>query len=109
MEDAQEVVAAINGLRADLDQRHSENVDARAATDAKVAEAIRGIDELRRAFPGGDWDGHRRYHEAVIKRIEAREQFYQDLRTDLATKGLWAVIIALGGAVIFYIKVKLRS
>lgn len=109
MEGAQEVVEAINGLREDLDHRHSENVDAQAATNAKVVEAIRGIDELRRAFPGGDWDGHRRYHEAVIKRIEAREKFYQDLRTDLATKGLWAVIIALGGAVIFYIRAKITS
>jgi hypothetical protein len=106
MEGAKEVVDAINGLRDDIDQRHIENIGAQALTDGKLVEAIRGIDELRRAFPGGDWDGHRRYHEAVIKRIEAREKFYQDLRTDLATKGLWAVIIALGGAVIFYIKAK---
>ncbi|CAE6901015.1 hypothetical protein [Paraburkholderia domus] len=109
MDGAKEVVDAINGLRDDIDQRHVENVTAQAVTDAKVVEAIRGIDELRRAFPGGDWDGHRRYHEAVIKRIEAREKFYQDLRTDLATKGLWAVIIALGGAVLFYIRAKVTS
>jgi hypothetical protein len=109
MEGDKAIVDAILSLKADLDQRHGENIISQSVTNTKVVEIQRGVDEIRRAFPDGDWDGHRRYHEAIIKKLEAREKFYQDLRTDLATKGLWAVIIALGGAVIFYIKAKLTS
>jgi hypothetical protein len=97
MEGAKEVIAAIGGLRKDLDDRHSENATTLGVVETKVNEVIRRVDDLHDAFPGGDWDGHRRYHEAVIKRVEAREKFYQDLRTNLATKGLWALILMLTG------------
>jgi hypothetical protein len=96
MDAHQELIAAIGSLKSDLDQRHGENILAQAVTDAKVVEAIRGIDELRKAFPDGDPDGHRRYHESIIRRNEAREKFYQELRGELAKKGLWALVIAAG-------------
>lgn len=104
-----EVVAAIQSLQEDLNTRHGENVTRHEVTDKKVDEAIRRIDDLHKAFPGGDWDGHRRYHEAVIKSIEDRAKFYQDLRNDLAKKGLWALIVGLATAVVFYMKAKLTT
>lgn len=96
VEGHQAIVEAINDLKSDLDQRHDENVTRHAVTDKKVDEAIRRIDDLHKAFPGGDWESHRRYHETIISRNEAREQFYQELRGELAKKGLWALVIAAG-------------
>ncbi|SAL19794.1 hypothetical protein AWB68_00686 [Caballeronia choica] len=109
MEGQQEVVAAILSLQADLNQRHSENVTRHDVTDKKVEEAIRRIDDLHKAFPGGDWDGHRRYHEAVIQKIAARGRPYQDLQAELAKKGLWAFIVGLAAAVWYYTKAKVIS
>jgi hypothetical protein len=103
------IAAAILAIKDDLDQRHDENVTRHLVTDRKVDEAIRRIDDLHKAFPGGDWEGHRRYHEAMIERIEARSKLYQDLRTELAKKGLWAVVIGIGTAIWFYFKSKVLS
>lgn len=101
-----DVVAAILSLKADLDQRHLENIGAQAVTDAKVVEAIRGIDELRKAFPDGDTAGHRSYHESLIKKNQASTEFYEKLKLELASKGLWALIGLLCVALGSYIKVK---
>jgi hypothetical protein len=109
MTDQTAVVTAIQGLKDDLDARHGENVTRHAITDLKVDEAIRRIDDLHKGFPAGDWDGHRRYHEAIIKQAEDRAKFYQELCVELATKGLWAVLALLATAVGFYIKSKLSS
>ena len=109
MDAHQRVLAAINGLKSDLDQRHGENITAQAVTDAKVVELLRGVDDLRRAFPDGDWDGHRRYHEAVIRRMEARTQFYRDLSGHLIKGGAWALIVFLAWASWQAIKTKVTS
>lgn len=109
MDGVDKVVAAILSLKEDLDQRHGENITAQAVTEKKIVEAIRGIDELRKAFPDGDADGHRRYHESIIRKNEAREKFYEDLRAELAKKGLWAVIAVIATAMWFYVKSKLSS
>jgi hypothetical protein len=106
MEGQKQIVEALDGLRDDLAQRHSENVTAQSITDKKVDEAIRRIDDLHKAFPGGDWDGHRRYHETLIERAEARTKFYNDLRAELAKKGLWALLALIGIAVWQYFKSK---
>lgn len=109
MEGHQQIVSALADLKQDLDQRHSENVTRADVTDRKVDEAIRRIDDLHKAFPGGDWDGHRRYHEELIRKLEARSQFYQDLRAELAKKGMWALIVLLGLALWQYFKSKVTS
>lgn len=48
-------------------------------------------------FPDSDPAGHRRYHEAEIKRIERRADFWGKLRLELAKYGLlgflgWALV-----------------
>ncbi len=37
-------------------------------------DILQRLDLLSRAFPGGDHDGHRRYHEAVIERMELKNR-----------------------------------
>jgi hypothetical protein len=46
------------------------------------------VTRLSTAFPANDADGHRRYHEAVIRRAEERADFYRRLRFELARWGL---------------------
>lgn len=104
-----EIAAAILSIKDDLDQRHSENITRAEVTDRKVDEAIRRIDDLHKAFPGGDWEGHRRYHEAMIERIEKRAKLYDAMLEELTKKGMWALILFVGTALWFYIKSKVTS
>ncbi|WP_321902114.1 hypothetical protein [Paraburkholderia tropica] len=106
MEGQKQIVEALDGLREDLAQRHSENVTSLGVTEKKLDEVIRRVDDLHKAFPGGDPDGHRRYHESLIERAEARTKFYNDLRSELAKKGLWALLVLIGLALWQYLKSK---
>jgi hypothetical protein len=46
------------------------------------------IDRVTAGFPGGDPEGHRRYHDAVIKKAESRAAFFEKLHYELAKYGL---------------------
>jgi len=63
------------------------------------------IDELKKlegAFAKNedgsiDFEGHRKYHEAMIRAAEEQEKFWHDLKVEIAKKGiLAAIIITLG-------------
>ena len=56
----------------------------RAHADGETAR----IAAIEAGFPDGDPDGHRRYHEAEIKRIEARVEFWSKLRLSVTQWGL---------------------
>lgn len=103
------VVAAVDSLRDEVGQRHVENTSTLQELDLKVNVAIDRIDDLHKAFPGGDWEGHRRYHETLIAKAEARTRFYDDLRAELAKKGIWALIGLLGLALWQFIKSRMAS
>lgn len=54
---------------------------------------------IRRGFPGEDVEGHRHYHEAVIRRMEERAEFWRELSLELAKWGLlgflgWLLVAA---------------
>jgi hypothetical protein len=105
----EEIAAAIHALSTSMDQRHCENITAQSVTERKVDEVIRRVDDLHKAFPGGDWEGHRRYHEELIRKMEARSEFYEDLRSELARKGIWAVLGLVGLAMWQYLKTKVAT
>lgn len=46
------------------------------------------LESLASGFPSGDPARHRRYHEAEIKRIEARAEFWSKLRLSVTQWGL---------------------
>lgn len=52
------------------------------------------------AFPGGDLTGHRKAHESMIEASKAQEEFWRELRIDIAKKGLWFLLVTLCGLVI---------
>ena len=62
---------------------------------------------LARAFPGGDVAAHRMAHEAMISAARAQEQFWRDLRLDIAKKGVWGLLIIVLGLVLVGASTKL--
>jgi hypothetical protein len=91
------VIDAVNGLRDELGEKHT--VQSQAISDLQSTVA-----DLTAAFPEGDLDLHRRMHEAMIQKEKERAAFYTDLRSDLAKKGLWAVILAVSGVALAYLR-----
>lgn len=62
-----------------------------------TSDQAQRLESLASGFPGGDPAGHRRYHEAEIKRIEARAEFWSKLRLSVTQWGLlgflgWALV-----------------
>lgn len=44
-------------------------------------DMLQMLGEIKRGFPAGDYDGHRRYHEAVIERMELRNKLVREALT----------------------------
>lgn len=73
----------------DLIQQQNAKID-------KLTEFVRSstsnqaqrLESLASGFPSGDPAGHRRYHEAEIKRIERRAEFWSKLLLELSKWGL---------------------
>lgn len=43
---------------------------------------------FNQSFPDGDAGGHKMWHEATIRKIEARAKFWETMKTELAKWGL---------------------
>ena len=57
---------------------------------------------MRGAFPKDeegnvDYDGHRKYHEQLIRAAEAQTEFWNDLKKEVAKKGVIAIIVIVCG------------
>jgi len=90
------------------------------ATDNKEHEEMKEqldqilleLRHINRAFPRDeegnvDHEGHRKYHESLIKSAEAQEMFWQELRLEIAKKGTWAILVIVAGLVVVGIASKL--
>ena len=79
---------------------------------SQLDEILKELRNINRAFPRNmdgqvDHEGHRKYHESLIRSAEAQEQFWKELRLDVAKKGTWALIIVLVGLLVLGIMTKL--
>jgi hypothetical protein len=97
------VAKAIWALKHDLDRRHDENVARSQGHDISMQELNEKVDRVLAGFPGGDPDGHRRFHEAVIAKNEARARLYEAVRAELVSKGLWAAIALVAGSIWYFV------
>lgn len=61
--------------------------DGLAATRAELAVNTRKTEQVLSAFPAGDTDGHRRYHEAVIEWRELRNKLVREALIKVAQAG----------------------
>ena len=69
---------------------------------------------LSKAFPRTslgevDADGHRHYHEQMIRAAREQERFWVELRADLTKKGLTAIMLIVAGLIVTGFGVELKA
>ncbi len=77
--------------------------DAFRDMSAKIAELTATI---KKGFPDGDLDAHRRYHEEMIEYMQERRRFFADFRSKSLQAVLWAGLGWLGAAAWQLLKAK---
>lgn len=65
-------------------------------------EQIRAL--ITSAFPDGDAEGHRRYHEAQIAYMTERAALWREIRSKTTAGLVWMGLLALGTAVWEYVR-----
>jgi len=73
--------------------------------DDRLDEILAEVRKIHGAFPRTgdgetDFDGHRQYHEAMIRAAEAQAAFWNELKLDVVKKGVWGAVVILCGLVI---------
>lgn len=73
--------------------------------DDRLDEILSEVRKIHGAFPRTndgetDFDGHRQYHEAMIRAAEAQAAFWNELKLDVVKKGVWGAIVIVVGLVI---------
>lgn len=71
--DTKAIIAAVRETKGDVDR--------------KMNEVIDEVKELRRGFPDGDPDSHRRYHESIIEWRETRNRMVKEALLHAAKVG----------------------
>jgi len=69
------------------------------STDEKLNMVLESIEQLLEAFPDGI-AAHRQAHQAWIDAKNAEVKFWQELKLDIAKKGLWGLLTMLVGLVV---------
>lgn len=57
---------------------------------------------IAQAFPGGDAEGHRRYHQVQIEMLDERRRLRVAIQEKTISGLLWAALVAAGTAVYHY-------
>jgi hypothetical protein len=72
-------------------KKQGETLNAHIATEPEDwAELLK--ETLSCAFPAGDAEGHRRYHEETIAALEARVKFWKQMLFEVTKYGLFGVV-----------------
>jgi hypothetical protein len=94
-----------------LDEVHLAKSD-NAHFDKRFDEVMEQLKQMNNAFARNsdgsiDFDGHRRYHESMIAAAEAQTLFWQELKLEIAKKGVWGLLIIICGLVLVGLSTKL--
>ena len=84
-----------------------ERLMAKLIAQHEVNERAMWGEWMTRAFPEGDPESHRTYHQAKITAAKAEQEFYQTLKVKLAEAGalgllklvLWLLMMGLGAVI----------
>lgn len=99
------LISAFEKFDQRLGREHAENLSVSAEHQREVNERL---DALQRAFPGGDPEGHRRFHEALIEQAAERAKFWRELRGKLMERGIWAAGLFLVGLLVLWLKGEIK-
>lgn len=100
------------GERRELDESFGQcpQFEACEGVQNELSKLTSELHELRvNAFPNGDVEGHKSYHEARIAAAKAEEAFWTDLKRDLAKTGIKGVLAILLGLLFTGLLVKLKT
>lgn len=83
-----------------------------AHLDKRFDEILEELRKINGAFAKDseghvDFDGHRKYHESMIKAASAQEKFWEELRLEVAKKGVWTMLVIICGLVFAGLSIKL--
>ena len=94
-----------------IDRRVAAEVEVRfLRMDQKMDAGLKEIrNMLTSAFPAGNPEEHRRYHEEIMAYMEEKRALWRAIREKTLISLAWAALVALGSAVWHYIKVKLGA
>jgi hypothetical protein len=72
------------------------------AIEQKLDLILSEIRRMRDGFPKDDagavdYEGHRKYHEHLIRSAEAQVEFWNELKKEVAKKGIIAVLVIVCG------------
>lgn len=70
------------------------------ATLDKIDGLGKQIELVMTAFPGKDFEGHRRYHETMIEMLAERRRLRQAVQEKTISGLVWAGIVGVGVAVV---------
>ena len=76
--------------------------------EQKVDETLSILATITHAFPDGP-EAHRAAHVAMIKAAAAEENFWNELKLDLAKKGVVGLVVILIGLIVLGAAVKLGA
>lgn len=79
--------------------------------EAMLRRILERLDEIERnmknAFVGGDYDGHRRAHEQFIADLQAKRDLRKAVTEQVVKGSVWAALIFLGTAAWQYLRTKI--
>jgi len=84
------------------DQGTKQETPEEQSIERKLDLILSEVKHMQAGFPKDedgnvDYEGHRKYHESLIRAAEAQEAFWNDLKKEIIKKGIvGALIIALG-------------
>ena len=64
------------------------------ASETRMEKAEMSIEKLYKAYPSGDVDGHRRYHELIIENTEEKRRLRLAIKEKTYAGLAWAAIVA---------------
>lgn len=95
--------AMVVQLLAMIDNLYNEvvkHIQSEQGTVNEIVSSIRHLEEkvelLSSAFPGGNHQAHREYHELLIENIRARKEFWKKLTADLIRLGVIGFLVWAG-------------
>lgn len=78
-----EMLGGMHELQIENGRKIDAIIERNQQADARIAKLVAG-------FPDGDADAHRRYHEAIIERIELRNKIVREALIKVAGSGFLA-------------------
>lgn len=93
------------------DQGQTRETKEEVSIERKLDFIIDSLKRVEAGFPKNDdgtpdIEGHRKFHEAKMRAAEAEENFWRELKLDIAKKGVWGLLVIVMGLVLTGLAVK---